>query len=84
MIKFNEGYYFETSKRIYHLYEGVSIGAGTEYTSDILFIMDDDDPERPAKIAGFIYGASLLDSENGRKEISDAIADIVAEYEKNI
>ena len=72
-----EGLYYQTEKRKYNLYEGKGIKADTETTSDIIFIMDDTDTNRAAKIVSFVYGASVLDN-----DIKKHIERIVADYEE--
>ena len=58
----DNGYQFKSeSGKTYNLYEGVTFGGLETLTSDIIFVMDDEDYENEAKIVGWIYGASCID-----------------------
>ena len=63
MIKKNDfGLYYETiNGKKYSLYIGECIKA--DYSSDILFIMDDDDENSEPKFVNWLYGASVLEDE---------------------
>lgn len=81
LIRSKEGYIYRTEKRTYSLYEGVTIqGIENSYTSDILFIMADND-ETAAKFVDFIYGASGLDQTNPDFYLIEAIGRIINNYE---
>lgn len=73
----HDGLYYQTEKRKYNLYEGKTIKGDIEKTSDIIFIMDDTDTNRAAKLVSFVYGASVLDN-----DIKKHIERIVADYEE--
>ena len=75
-----EGFYYQTARAKYNLLEGTSIGGEKVYTSDILFIMDDEDAERPARLVGFLYGAFQLEEEDS--DYIKLIEDLISEYEK--
>lgn len=79
--KDHEGFYFQTEKAKYNLLEGVSIGGEKTYTSDILFIVDDEDASRPAQIVGFLYGAFQLEEEDNSDYV-ELIESLVSKYEK--
>ena len=78
----DEGYTLQTKKATYHLYEGMTIGGDKTYTSDILFIMDAEDLDRPARMVGFLYGASELDGTVFTKNFVKDIAETVKRYEE--
>lgn len=83
MLKKNkEGFYFETEKNRYSLLEGTTIGGEQQYTSDILFIMDDTNQDEPTKLVAFWMGASELEDEAYRDEYVKDIARLIREYEE--
>lgn len=84
MLKKNkEGFYFQTEKGKYSLLEGISIGGEKTYSSDILFIVDDLDINRPAYFVGFVYGAFQLDENNEYfEDFVDHIKSIIEDYER--
>ena len=73
----HDGLYYQTEKRKYNLYEGKTIKGDTEKTSDIIFIMDDENVEKDAKIVNFIYGATMITD-----ELKQMIAKMIKEYEE--
>lgn len=73
----HDGLYYQTEKRKYNLYEGKTIKGDTEKTSDIIFIMDDENVEKDAKIVNFIYGATMIND-----ELKQMIAKMIKEYEE--
>lgn len=73
----HDGLYYQTEKRKYNLYEGKTIKGDTEKTSDIIFIMDDENAEKDAKIVNFIYGATMITD-----ELKQMIAKMIKEYEE--
>ena len=79
--KDTEGFYFQTEKAKYRLLEGLTIGGEKRYSSDILFIMDDEDVERPAQVVGFLYGEFQLEEENNSDYV-EVIESLITEYEK--
>ena len=78
----NEGIYFQTEKRRYNLYEGKSIKGDKDYTSDIIFIMNDDG-NKNAKVVNFVYGATLID-DNLIKTIENMIKEYEDREDKNL
>lgn len=85
MLKRNqEGYYYETNQGKYSLLEGVTIGGDKRYTSDIIFIIKNGNPENniPDKIIDFMYGAtSLVDY---KEQYEFEIRDIIEDYERSL
>lgn len=79
--KDKEGFYFETEKGRYSLLEGTTIGGDKQYTSDILFIMDDTDEDGPSKLVTFWAGASELEDDRFRDEYVKDLAKLISEYE---
>lgn len=77
-----EGYYIETYKHTYYLYELVSLGGST--TSDIIMVMVDDwnrthnDDDVPTSI-GWVYGATNFPND---QYALDDIAEYIATYER--
>ena len=78
----DDGFVFESKKRIYNLCEGFTIGGMPDQTTDKVIILDDYDIERPAQIVGFVYGAFMLFNPSGRADLEKAISDIVYGYEQ--
>ena len=79
----NEGYYFQTETREYSLLEGVTIGGEKTYTSDMLFIVDDKDIDKPVKVVGVLFGAFQLDENNKyRDDYIELIESLITKYEK--
>jgi hypothetical protein len=76
-----EGFYFQTEKAKYRLLEGLTIGVEKRYSSDILFIMDDEDVERPAQVVGFLYGEFQLEEEDNSDYV-ELIESLITKYEK--
>lgn len=84
MIKLDkEGYYFISPSGItYDLLEGVTMGANTQYTSDIIFIM----LQNPfiykvdTPLVNFVHGASFISEEI--EEYNKTIGEMVLEYER--
>jgi hypothetical protein len=79
-----EGYFFSTGKATYSLLEGMTIGNDEDRaSSDILFIMDDNDIDRPAQMVGFFYGAFFLHMGNTleRADYVKVISNMVKRYE---
>ena len=79
-----EGYFFSTDKATYSILEGITIGGDIEnYSSDIVFIMDDNDIDRPSQMVGFFYGAFFLHMGNTleRADYVKVISDMVKQYE---
>jgi hypothetical protein len=84
MIKLeNDGYvYISKSGLKYELLEGVTMGAKTSYTSDIIFIMlSDIDLKIETPFVNFFYGASFINE--SIEEYEKIIGEMVEEYEKN-
>ena len=83
LIHNDSGFSWKTESKIYNLYEGFSTGNGGAFTSDILFIMDDENIDEPARVVSHIYGASMLDEEGpAREDICRTIDLVVREYEE--
>lgn len=83
MIKLDkEGYYYiSRSGRTYELWEGVSIGSPTQFTSDIIFItLYDLDLKIDSPFVGFFYGASFMGE--SLEEYDQIIEEMVNEYEE--
>lgn len=81
--KNNEGYFYQSEIKEYDLLEGVSIGGERRYTSDMLFIVDNRDIEKPVQVVGVLYGAFQLEEENkDRDYYIELISNLVEEYEK--
>ena len=79
----NEGYYFQTETREYSLLEGITIGGEKKYTSDMLFIVDDKDIDKPVQVVGVLFGAFQLDEDNKyREDYIDHIRSLIEKYEK--
>lgn len=76
-----EGFYYQTRKAKYNLLEGLTIGGKKRYSSDILFIMDDEDVERPAQVVGFLYGEFQLEEEDNSDYV-ELIESLITKYEK--
>lgn len=77
-----DGYIFKSETRTYSLYVGKSVGADEEYSSDIIFIMDDKDVDRDTKMVGFVYGASELEGMHTAYSIKGVIEKIIMDYER--
>lgn len=75
------GYQIRTDRATYNLYEGMTVGGMKAYSSDILFIMDDEDTDRPARMVNFIYGAFELDSPACRDKFIPDVVKYIQEYE---
>lgn len=71
--------YYQTEKAKYSLLEGMTIGGLDDYTSDILFIVDDEDVDKPAQVVGFLYGAFLLEKKD--KYFLEALERLINNYE---
>lgn len=78
LLNTEDGYIFKSAKKTYSLYEGVSIGSINPLTSDIVFIMDDEDENSPAQLVNFVYGAEFMD-----KDMENSIAYYVEQYENS-
>lgn len=82
LTRTEEGYIFKSRIRTYSLYEGMSVGADEERTSDIIFIMDDNDVDRDTKMVGFVYGASELNGMHVTYSIRETIERMISDYER--
>lgn len=83
MIKLkNDGYVYISDLGIeYELLEGVSIGTGKQYTSDIVFIMlMDANYNVDTHFVDYLFGATTM--ENRIEEYEESIREIVRAYEK--
>jgi hypothetical protein len=78
----NEGYTYVSENGIeYELLEGLSIGNGHKYTSDIIFIcLTDPDYDVNEMVVGYLFGASFF--EEAKPEYQESIKEMVTDFEK--
>ena len=82
LVKGKEGWEFYSNKRKYSLYEGICIDSDRDVTSDLCFIMDDNDLNRDEEFVGYVWGAAFIKDPNTKKEWEEAIGEIVEWYER--
>ena len=84
MIKLNsDGFCFISPSGIaYDLLEGVTMGASTQYTSDIIFIMLQNTflHQVDTPFVNYVYGATFLNDDI--EEFNKIIGEMVLEYER--
>lgn len=78
----SDGYVYVSDRRIeYELLEGVSLGTEQRYTSDIIFIMlNNEDYNVDNNIVGYLFGADIFLEES--KYYEESIKEMVDEFEK--